>query len=141
MKIPRSNVQFLRRDAIDDDNDPTKKTDKPNPDNSQSTENSVNFELEEEEEDTIDDDQDQETPDEFGESLNSEEIKELQASKTRRRTRSMTAVERRELERDPTTAFWLQIENTECFDDVAVYAVEVSAKEHKKPEVVEAKDK
>ena len=53
----------------------------------------------------------------------------------------MTAVERRELERDQTAAFWLQVENTECFDDVAVYAVEVPAKEHKKPEVMEAKDR
>ena len=59
-KVPRSNVQFLRRDAIDDDNDPTKGADKPNPDNSPSTENSVNFELEDEEEDAIDDDQGQE---------------------------------------------------------------------------------
>ena len=90
-KIPRSNVQFLRRDAIDNDNNPT----------TDATNNSltkVNFDLEEEEEDAIDNDQ--ETPNEFGENLNSEEIKELQASKTRRRTRSMTAVERRELERD-----------------------------------------
>ncbi len=52
----------------------------------------------------------------------------------------MTAVERRELERDKTSTFWLQMENTECFDDVAVYAVEVPAAEHKKPEVIEAKE-
>merc|ERR1712030_168749 len=136
-KIPRSNVQFLRRDAIDDDNDPTTKANKPNPDNSPSTENKVNFDLEEEEEDAIDDDQ--ENQDEFGENLNSEEIKELQASKMR--TRSMTAVERRELERDQTATFWLQVETTECFDDLAVFTVEVPTKEHRKPEVREAKDR
>ena len=33
------------------------------------------------------------------------------------------------------------MENTECFNDVAVYAVEVPAAEHRKPEVIEAKDK
>ena len=53
----------------------------------------------------------------------------------------MTAVERRELQRDQTSTFWLQMENTECFNDVAVYAVEVPAAEHRKPEVIEAKDK
>ena len=53
----------------------------------------------------------------------------------------MTAVERRELERDQTATFWLQMENTECFDDIAIFAVEVPAKEHKKPEVMEAKDR
>merc|ERR1712074_305431 len=57
------------------------------------------------------------------------------------RTRSMTAVERRELERDQTATFWLQMENTECFDELAVFAVEVPTKEHKKPEVIEAKDR
>ena len=53
----------------------------------------------------------------------------------------MTAVERRELERDRTSTFWLRMENTECYDDIAVYTVEVPATEHKKPEVVEAKEK
>ena len=53
----------------------------------------------------------------------------------------MTAVERRELERDKTSTFWLQMENTECFNDVTVYAVEVPVAEHKKPEVMEAKEK
>ena len=53
----------------------------------------------------------------------------------------MTAVERRELERDWTSTFWFRMENTECYDDIAVYTVEVPATEHKKPEVVEAKEK
>ena len=73
----------------------------------------------------------------FGENLNSEEVEEL----GRRRTRSMSAVERRELERDQTSTFWLQMENTECFNNVTIYAVEVPAAEHRKPEVIEAKDR
>ena len=53
----------------------------------------------------------------------------------------MTAVERRELERDQTSTFWLRMENTECYEDCAVYAVEVPTAEHKKVEVIEAKEK
>ena len=56
-------------------------------------------------------------------------------------TRSMTTVERRELERDKVSTFWLKMENTECFVDVAIYAVEVPVAEHKKVEVMEAKEK
>merc|ERR1712237_194532 len=123
-KIPRSNIEFIRRDAIDDDDDPNKKETSP------STENSVRFDTE-----------DEETLDEFGENMDSEAIKELEASQRQRKTRSMTAMERRELERDQTATFWLQMENTECFDDMAIFAVEVPTKEHKKPEVMEAKDK
>ena len=33
------------------------------------------------------------------------------------------------------------MENTECYDDIAVYTVEVPVREHKKVEVTEAKDK
>ena len=50
-------------------------------------------------------------------------------------------MERRELERDQISTFWMKVENTECFDDVAVYTVEVPTKEHRKPEVIEAKEK
>ena len=50
-------------------------------------------------------------------------------------------MEKRELERDKISTFWMKIENTECFDDVAIYTVEVQVKEHKRPEVIEAKDK
>merc|ERR1712030_141285 len=74
---------------------------------------------------------------EFGEGIDEKDIEEIGS----RRTRSMTAVERRELERDQTATFWLQVDNTECFDDVTVYAVEVPASEHKAPEVVEAKER
>merc|ERR1712030_28250 len=74
---------------------------------------------------------------EFGEGIDEKDIEEIGS----RRTRSMTAVEKRELERDKTATFWLQMDNTECFDDVTVYAVEVPASEHKALEVVEAKEK
>ena len=53
----------------------------------------------------------------------------------------MTAVERRELERYKAATFWLQMENTECFYDVTVFAVKIPVSEHKVPEVVEAKEK
>ena len=53
----------------------------------------------------------------------------------------MMMVERRELERDKTSTFWLRMENTECYDDIAVYTVEVPVSEHKKVEVMEAKEK
>ena len=59
----------------------------------------------------------------------------------RRKTRSMTEVEKRELERDQISMFWLRVENKECYDNIAVYAVEVPVAEHKKAEVMEAKEK
>ena len=68
----------------------------------------------------------------FGDDLNEEEVEEI----GRRRTRSMTAVER-----DKTSTFWLKMENTECYDNIAVYVVEVPVAEHKKVVVVEAKEK
>ena len=37
-------------------------------------------------------------------------------------------------------SFWLKVENTECFDDISIYAVEVPVREHGKPEIVEAKE-
>merc|ERR1712074_321012 len=129
-KVPRCNIQFLRRgepeeeDAIDNDQRTSiKEAGKSHSDNPLSSGNSVNFDIGNE--------------DNFGEYLDSEEIKELE----KRKTRSMTAVERRELERDQMATFWLQMENTECFSDVTIFAVEVPANEHRKPEVVEAKDK
>ena len=50
-------------------------------------------------------------------------------------------VERRELERDQVSTFWLRMENGECYDNIAVHVVEVPVAEHKKVEVVEAKEK
>ena len=45
----------------------------------------------------------------------------------------MTDVERRELERDKISTFWMKVEKTECFDDVTIYTVEVIVTEHKRP--------
>ena len=56
-------------------------------------------------------------------------------------TRSMMAVEKRELKRDQISIFWLRMENTECYEDCAVYAVEVPTVEYKKVKVIEAKEK
>ena len=55
--------------------------------------------------------------------------------------RSMTDVERRELERDNVSAFWLNVENSKCYDDIKVYTIEVPVREHKRIEVVEAKER
>ena len=73
----------------------------------------------------------------FGENINEDDLEK----KERRVMRSMTDVERRELERNKVSTFWMKVENTECFDDVTIYTVEVPVKEHKRPEVVEAKEK
>ena len=35
----------------------------------------------------------------------------------------------------------MKVENTECFDDILIYTVEVPVREHKTPEVIEAKQK
>ena len=35
----------------------------------------------------------------------------------------------------------MKVENAECFDDVAIYTAEVPKKEHRRPEVIEAKEK
>ena len=35
----------------------------------------------------------------------------------------------------------MQIKNLECFDEMEIYTVEVPVREHKKPEVIEAKNK
>ena len=87
--------------------------------------------------DAIDHDNSVSFEEDFGEDINEDEMEEI----GRRRTRSMTAIERRELERDRTSTFWLQMENTECFNDVTVFAVEIPVAEHKEPEVIEAKEK
>ena len=50
----------------------------------------------------------------FGENIEKED---------RRITCSMTDVERRELERDKISMFWMKVESTECFDDIAIYTV------------------
>ena len=46
---------------------------------------------------------------------------------------SMNDIQRRDLDREKISTYWLKIENSECFDEVAVYTVEVPVIEHKKP--------
>ena len=43
--------------------------------------------------------------------------------------------------RNFTSAHWLIRENTESYDDMAVYTVEVPVREHKKVDVIEAKER
>ena len=68
------------------------------------------------------------------------ELPEGFSGENRRITRSMTEEERQELERDQIATFWMKLENHECFDDISVYTVEVPVREHKTPEVIEAKE-
>ena len=68
-----------------------------------------------------------------------DELKRVEEN--RRITRSMTDIERRDLDREQISTFWLKVENTECFDDISIYTVEVPVREHKMPEVIEAKEK
>ena len=41
--------------------------------------------------------------------------------------------------KEEISTFWRQIENSECFDEMTIYIMEVLVREHKKPEVIEAK--
>ena len=66
-----------------------------------------------------------------------DELKRVEEN--RRITRSMTDIERRDLDREQISTFWLKVENTLCFDNI--YTVEVLVKEHKMTEVIEAKEK
>merc|ERR1712115_771466 len=56
-------------------------------------------------------------------------------------TRSMTDAKRKEKRRDEISTFWMQVENLECFDDIAIYTVEVPVREDKLPEVIDAEQK
>lgn len=53
----------------------------------------------------------------------------------------MTDVQRGELEWDKIATFWIKINNTEFFDDVEIYTVEVPVREHKRPKVKEVKER
>ena len=53
----------------------------------------------------------------------------------------MTDIERQDLDKEQISTFWLKVKNTECFDDISIYKVEVPVREHKMPEVIEAKQK
>ena len=45
------------------------------------------------------------------------------------------------MRRDEVATFWMKIENEECFEDIAIYTVEVPVREHRRPEVSEAKQR
>ena len=53
----------------------------------------------------------------------------------------MTDGKREEMRKEEISTFWIQVKNAECFDKIIIYKVEVQVKEHKKPEVVEAKQR
>jgi len=45
------------------------------------------------------------------------------------------------MKRDEISTFWMQVEISECFDEIAIYTVEVPVREHKLPEVIDVKQK
>ena len=53
----------------------------------------------------------------------------------------MNKIKKKEMERDIVSTFWFKVENNECYNNIAVYAVEVSVKEHKRQEVLDAKER
>ena len=53
----------------------------------------------------------------------------------------MTDAKREEMRKDEIATFWMKIGIEECFDEYAIYTVDVPVKEHKKPEVIEAKQR
>ena len=55
--------------------------------------------------------------------------------------RSMAEAEKKEMEQETFMTYWMQKENSEYYEDIAIYTVEVPVREHKKPEVVEAKQR
>ena len=55
-------------------------------------------------------------------------------------TRSRSRNKREEKE-DVIGAYWMVKQNSECFDDCAIYVVEVPKKDHGKKEVIEAKER
>ena len=73
----------------------------------------------------------------FGNDIERKDIEEV----NKRITRSMTDARRQEMRKEEILTFWMQMENSECFDEMTIYTVEVPVREHKKPEVIEAKQK
>ena len=66
---------------------------------------------------------------------------EEEMEENKRMTRSMTEAKKKEIRNEVISTFWMQKENSECYDDITIYTVEVPVREHKKPEVIEAKQK
>ena len=53
----------------------------------------------------------------------------------------MTDAKRDELRKDEVGTFWMRTHDEECFEDIAIYTVEVLVRKHKKPDVIEAKQR
>ena len=73
----------------------------------------------------------------FGDNIEDKDVEVVD----KRVTRSMTDAKREEMRKEEISTFWMQVENSECFDEMTIYTVEVPVREHKKPEVIEAKQK
>ena len=71
----------------------------------------------------------------FGNDIEDKDIEVV----NKRVTRSMTDAKREEMRKEEISTFWLQVENSECFDEMTIYTVEVPLREHKRPDVIEAK--
>ena len=68
------------------------------------------------------------------------EKEEEKVEETRRmRTRSMDKEKKDDLQLDNVSTFWMKVENNECFDDIAIYTVEIPVKDQNNAEVKEAK--
>ena len=53
----------------------------------------------------------------------------------------MIVAKRKEMSRYKDSPFWIQVEILEYFDEQTIFTIEVPVREHKKPEVIEAKQK
>ena len=72
----------------------------------------------------------------FGDEIEKQDIEEV----SKRVTRSMTDAKRKEMRREEILTFWTQVQNLECFDDIAIYTEEIPLSKQNTPEVKEAKD-
>ena len=70
-----------------------------------------------------------------------EEEKDKKDVIEKRRTRSMENKELKDLELDSISTFWMKVENNECYDEMAIYTVEIPVKAQNTPKVEEAKQK
>ena len=45
------------------------------------------------------------------------------------------------MRRDEISTFWMQVKNSECFDEIAIFTVEIPLREHKMPKLIKDKQK
>ena len=76
----------------------------------------------------------------INEHKSSEEEEKVEETR-RMRTRSMDKEKKDDLQLDNVSTFWMKVENNECFDDIAIYTVEIPTKDQNTSEVKEAKQK